>query len=403
MRNQDPFPIPLNWLDHSDELLVEGIFRWGDKALGERRTALGEDREELLLPAMHELLKGLELGRLVLSDDLPAPGETFQRGGTFALLLEQIACADLGIAHLLANTFALHSAIGAQEQLRHWLSRPSGKDGMFPVGSLVLPSYGESSSLFHGLQPAAHAIVRGDTVELQSRGPVRPQCAGFDADFFGVVSELDDGAGRVEAALIIVPGDAKGLRRGGVQKRTGLAASRDADITLEAVRLPREHVLCCGDEGVASPISWYLLGCSAVFAGAMLAGHLILRDWGENRVIKGRGQVFKNNPLVANQMGRIAGLVESSRLQLYGLAQLLSEGAANGGVAFSARAVSSHLGAAAMDSLDLAMELMASAGYATEWQLERYWRDVKTLQTLLGPQPANNAALARHAFGSQEV
>jgi alkylation response protein AidB-like acyl-CoA dehydrogenase len=39
------------------------------------------------------------------------------------------------------------------------------------------------------------------------------------------------------------------------------------------------------------------------------------------------------------------------------------------------------------------MELMASAGYAKEWQLERYWRDVKTVQCYLGA-----AELAKHDY-----
>jgi alkylation response protein AidB-like acyl-CoA dehydrogenase len=57
----------------------------------------------------------------------------------------------------------------------------------------------------------------------------------------------------------------------------------------------------------------------------------------------------------------------------------------------------------AMDGLDKAMELMASAGYATEWNLERYWRDVKTLSTYLMLETVGPLQLARHYFGCRNL
>ena len=46
---------------------------------------------------------------------------------------------------------------------------------------------------------------------------------------------------------------------------------------------------------------------------------------------------------------------------------------------------------------------MGSAGYATEWNIERYWRDVKTLRTYLGPETHGSVTMARHYFGSEPV
>jgi alkylation response protein AidB-like acyl-CoA dehydrogenase len=45
------------------------------------------------------------------------------------------------------------------------------------------------------------------------------------------------------------------------------------------------------------------------------------------------------------------------------------------------------------------MELMGSAGYATEWNLERYWRDIKTLHGHLGSEVLDRLEIARHCFG----
>jgi alkylation response protein AidB-like acyl-CoA dehydrogenase len=55
--------------------------------------------------------------------------------------------------------------------------------------------------------------------------------------------------------------------------------------------------------------------------------------------------------------------------------------------------IAHHIYASAENTIHRTMELMASAGYAKEWQLERYWRDVKALQCYLGA-----AELAKHDY-----
>jgi alkylation response protein AidB-like acyl-CoA dehydrogenase len=36
-----------------------------------------------------------------------------------------------------------------------------------------------------------------------------------------------------------------------------------------------------------------------------------------------------------------------------------------------------------MRAINRGMELMGSAGYAKEWHVEKHWRDVKTIQSIL--------------------
>jgi alkylation response protein AidB-like acyl-CoA dehydrogenase len=59
----------------------------------------------------------------------------------------------------------------------------------------------------------------------------------------------------------------------------------------------------------------------------------------------------------------------------------------------SALMIAHRVIASADSTIYRTMELMASAGYAREWQLERYWRDIKTMQCYLGA-----AELAKHDF-----
>ncbi len=147
-------------------------------------------------------------------------------------------------------------------------------------------------------------------------------------------------------------------------------------------------------------------------------------------MIKGKGQRFKDNPLVGASLGDVGGESAASRLLLYGLARQLEIGQGSGagagggvgvGAGFAGNAgpgagfagsaaglatastVARRVLRSAMDALDWTMELMASAGYATEWQLERYWRDVKTLSAATGLETAGRLDQARHYFGCENL
>ena len=149
-------------------------------------------------------------------------------------------------------------------------------------------------------------------------------------------------------------------------------------------------------------LGWYHLGCSAACVGAMIASWEILKEWGETRIIKGRGQIFRNNPLAASLMGEIGCRTGLCRILAFDLARML-RGPNTGMQAMFATAtgVLRHVMRTATESIGHAMELMASAGYATEWNLERYWRDVKTIETCLGPETAAATDMAHHYFGSE--
>jgi alkylation response protein AidB-like acyl-CoA dehydrogenase len=204
--------------------------------------------------------------------------------------------------------------------------------------------------------------------------------------------------GEEEPAFILVPGDAPGLSRGKEFKKTGLAASRNAYLDFKGVKVPDVNCAWRGDEGLLRLLSWYYLGLAAAAVGALLATYEIIQEWGDNRVIKGRGQIFKENPLTGALMGEIAKEIAVDRLLAYDLAGILAEPEGFGGAEplasfTSALMLVHHIYVSADYTIHRTMELMASAGYAKEWQLERYWRDIKTVQCYLGAYE-----LAKHDF-----
>jgi alkylation response protein AidB-like acyl-CoA dehydrogenase len=410
MKYQELFPIPIEWVQDLDESMSATVAGWAEREVVSGRLEHREDYDSLLLPAMRKLFVDIGCQAMLLPGELGGGG--LAPGGaavTAAVVLEQVGSADTGIGFLLGNTLSLQSAFGIEahrdEALLSELA-PVFCGDQEAVCSLVLPTYGDGidgDRGFYGLDYQVAAAQEDGQWILNADG-ARPQCSGATARFFGIVFGLEDGT----PAVALVSSGAAGLSAGEPLKKTGLAASVNADLELKGVKVPGGYVVLTGADRLRELLCWYYMCCSAVCSGAMLASYEILKEWGDTRVIKGKGQVFKENPLVAALMGEIGGRAATSRILTYDLARMLSRPdiyAPAGGQAIyaTATAVFKQVSRAVMKSIDNAMELMASAGYATEWNLERYWRDVKTIETYVVPETAALTDMARHYFGLKRL
>ncbi len=387
MRDNDRFPIPNEWVRDEAAMLADSVARWAEREIVDRRAKHREDYEALHRPALTSVMEQVGLQDLLW----PEEGDEPLSATTLAVVLEQVGRADTGLGVLLANTAALQRSVTA--------ARTSALGERGGLGSLVLPAYGEASAKgLHGLAPQVRAEAVDDGWVLHGSA-VRPQCHGAEATTFGLVTLVDD-----EPALFAVSAGAEGLAVGEPILKTGLHASPNADLELRSVAVTRRSLLLQGAEPYGELLCWYLLGCAATASGAMLATHAILDDWCDSRVIKGRQQPFKDNPLVAALLGDIGGLMGTGRILTLNLARQLEQmDTAHEATFATAVATARTVIGNAMDALDKSMELMASAGYATEWNLERYWRDIKTLSTYLMLETVGPLHLARHYFGCRNL
>ena len=401
MSDLDLFLYPRNRLQAADLDLAAHLQEVVEKEVMDRRLEFKEDYERLLLPALGKLSTEIGLQKMFWPDKLG--GEEHNQPSasyTVAAALEQIGRADCGLAFLAAHNLALQASLALeacyQEELCSSVA-PLFCEGDRPlIVSFVLAAYSEEAGVPEwrgkGLQVRAKQGPQGWT--LNGKG-VRPTCSGADAGLFGVWCAVE---GEKEPAFILVPGDAPGLKRGPAFKKTGLAASRNADLEFSGVQVPKVNCAWRGEEGYQRLLSWFYLGLAAAGTGALLATYEIIKRWGDDRVIKGRGHVFKENPLTGALMGEIAKETAITRILAYHLAEMLAEpetyGDAGSQAVFTASLMLVHdVYASAENVIHRTMELMASAGYAKEWQLERYWRDVKTIQCHLGAYE-----LAKHDF-----
>jgi alkylation response protein AidB-like acyl-CoA dehydrogenase len=399
MKDQQRFPIPDPWLSDETVMLTDSVARWAQREVVAKRSAHREDFEALHRPALRSLMEQVGVQDLFWGVD----GEERLSAITLAAVLEQVGRADTGLGVILANTAVIQRCMPPR-------SRPNLSE-RGALGGLVLPGFAAGPSpevsrgptaatvaSLHGLTPQVRAEAVDGGWKLEGRA-VRPQCHGARATYFGLVAEVDN-----EPALFVVKAAAKGLRVGEPFLKTGLGASDNADLELRGVVVDPDSLVVRGGPGYRELLAWYYLGCAATASGALLAMHQILNDWCDSRVIKGRGQRFKDNPLVGATLGEIGGLVGTGRILVYHLARRLdTAGGADEADHATAVATTRTVVGGAMEGLDRAMELMASAGYATEWNLERYWRDIKTLSTYLMLQTVGPAVLAHHYFGCRNL
>jgi alkylation response protein AidB-like acyl-CoA dehydrogenase len=392
MQQEDVFLYPRSRLKETDLTLASGIQDWAEKEVVSKRLEHQEDYDLLLKPALQKLMVDIGLQSVLWPEKMGGAGDN-QTGSayTVAAALEQVGRADTGIGFLASHVLALQASVAMEGRLNEKLCKdlaPVFGEGKEPaVVSFVLTAYGEEEGVpeWRGKCLQVRASLTGDEWELNGTG-VRPTCSGSDADLYAVLCAVED---EDEPALILVKGEAEGLTRGAAFKKTGLAASLNADIGFDNVKVAPEMYAWAGSDSVRHLLSWFYLGLGATAVGSLLAAYEIIKEWGDNRVIKGTGHVFKENPLTASLMADAAHDTAVGRLLIYNLAEILSDpeaygGAGSEGVFATASLIVHRIYRLAEDTLNHIMELMASAGYAKEWQLERYWRDIKTIQCHIG-------------------
>ncbi len=399
MSGHDLFIHPGNRLETAD-LLAANLSGLVEKQIIGKRLELKEDFDRLLAPSLSRVMVEVGLQKMFWPEKLGGEEHNQPEAAyTITSALEQIGRADVGIGFLAAHSLALQAALAMED---NYLKGPS--EAVAPlfcnsdkplIVSFILPAFSDLAGAPEWRGKAIQVRAEKEKGGWTLRGyKARPSCSGRDAGLFGVLCAVDG----EEPAFMLVPGDSPGLKREAEFLKTGLAASRNADIFFDGVKVPAAYCAWRGEEGLRRLLSWYYLGLAATAVGALLSSYDIIREWGDNRVIKGTGQVFKENPLTGALMGEIAAEIAVDRLLAYDLAGILAAPDAHGGagsqkVFTSALMLVHHIYNSAEYAINRAMELMASAGYAKEGQLERYWRDVKTVQCYLG-----SFEMAKHDF-----
>jgi len=400
MQPAEIFPYPREWVDEEAELLASSIREWGEREVMPKRQKFDEDYENKLIgPAMKALFVDIGVQKLLWPEEYGGGGLNSPDGAvTITRALEEIGRADPGIGFVAASTLSALTPIVMAPKVNKKLCAEfaplfCNADGV-RIGSPILPEQGGEG--IYGVAPAV-ARLEGREWVISGEG-MRPASSGSTADLFSVFCAVGGTVGK-EMAVIAVPGDTNGIRREKPYRKTGLASDRNATVHFQNVRVPKRYCVCqgAGDECFKGMFSWHALYASAVCAGSMLDVYRIVKQWADTRVMRGHQKwaerPLKEHPVDAAVLAEVAQEIAISRLVTYDLARMLGRAEVYGEpgsdeLFTAARAVNLFVTDAAIKSSDKAMEIMASQGYARGGELEKHWRDVRTIQASMERLPA---------------
>ena len=182
-------------------------------------------------------------------------------------------------------------------------------------------------------------------------------------------------------------------------KTTGLNGIRNCYINLTNARKIEEINLT---ETAYSKISSLLyLTTSAIISGAVIDSLRILDDWVNTRIIKG-GESLRDNSLISQISGEVAEAATTIRILLYNMAVLISSperyGISSDETSVVAGGIFNTISKNGVNILQRALEPMASAGYAKEWDIEKHWRDIRTIRSLMGIEIFRDEIIAGKFF-----
>jgi acyl-CoA dehydrogenase len=329
-----------------------------------------------------------DLWRLIGGQGLNGVGLSEEYGGQGGGIIEQMIVAEelaRNVAGLVwiwgVTAFAGVKAIGhygTDEQKARFLPGVAAGDTMFAI-SLTEP--GGGTDVLGAMKTRAEKADGGWVIN----GAKIWSTMAHVADYLFVVARTDPNPAKPSQGITVFIVDAKAI---GVQARTipklGMRSLGSCEVAFTDVFVPDENVL--GEVGRGWSLLAATLNSERIMVAAQCCGALagILEDmlrYANERTAFGKpiGQFQAVQHMIANAA---IGL-ETAKLQTYRAAWLQEQGLPCGVEATMAKVVASE---AAVTAADNGMQILGGYGYSMEYDMQRYWRDMRLYRVA----PINN-------------
>ena len=403
---------------------LETIAKYVEKEIFPKREAMEGGwyrNEELAERTIDELYEGLvKIG----IQQINIPVKHGGLGGSNVLraaVNEEISRGDVGFATHVGKIHSLASYLlqaKRSDLLDRYLPLLLGKDCWTASLMITEPQGGANieDPTQHGQTICTTAELKGDEYIINGHkiwcGPAGPPEVFIRQKLKGhlgymLVATTDPSAGDEGIAVFHLPADAPGMTFSNPIQKMGMCfAVRNCEAWLENVRLPRDLRLAGPGEDMKilhSRMSGGRLTAAARCVGAAQAVFEIALDYLAERNIMGKP--IREHSLWAAGLGELAAEIEACRAHYLTVAWMFDHPDKYGpawsqamiGRASAARQKAARMAIFVMNRV---MEYMGSYGYAYEYQVEKFLRDMKIVQLWLGgPQRDRlDTALAYYPF-----
>jgi alkylation response protein AidB-like acyl-CoA dehydrogenase len=332
------------------ELAVEVIRPAGKQADAERRVP---DGVRAAATEMGLVLVGVpsELGGI--AEEHPAV--------TTALVLEELARGDMGIAAALMSSGSVATAVaryGTSDQQATYLPHLTAAEPV--VGALALH---EPQPLFDALRLRTVAERQGDTLVLTGAKALVPLAG--TAEVFVVGAMVDD-----EARLVVVPAATRGVTIED-DPAMGLRAAATGRVLLHGAAVSAESLLGTADD-YRDVVRRARLAWAACAVGTAQAALDQLVPYVRERTAF--GEPIGHRQAVAFTVADIAIELDALRLTVWKAAARLDSGDDAARTIAEARQLTAVHGSWIGSS---AVQLLGGHGFVKEWDNERWYRDLR--------------------------
>jgi acyl-CoA dehydrogenase len=304
------------------------------------------------------------------------------------LLGEEIAYACMGFyTILMASDLGITPLLvaGTKEQQQRFLA-PLVGSAKLAAFALSEPDNGSDASSLR-----TRARLEGDEIVLD--GTKMWISNGEQADLLVVFATTDPDAGHRGTVAVVVEGGTPGLRAVPIHGKLGQRASPTAELVLEGVRVPRDHLL--GDVGDGFKIAMRTLDRTRVPVAAGSVG-VAQRALDESVRYAKERQAF-GGPIARLQaiQFKLADMkigIETARAMTLRAAWLVDRGLPHTEASAIAKCYASDM---AFRAAEEAVHVHGGYGYVDEFPVAKLMRDVKLNQIYEGTNEIQRVVIAR--------
>ena len=308
------------------------------------------------------------------------------------LVVEEFCRRDSGIgAALMTVDFGSENVLryGTHEQKERYLP-PVAEGAAISAGAITEPEHGSdiTSMATTAVRDADEWVINGVKTFITNAGI---------ADYYVVLCQTDPEAGHKGQSMILVDKDAEGLTTASVGQKMGLRMIPTGEVSLKDVRVPAENLL--GQEGKGF---YQILGFfdeSRIETAAQAIGTAQGAFDRALEYVKGRvqfGKKIAQFQVTQHKLADMATKIELARLITYKAAWTADQGKPDTKLTAMAKYYAGH---AAKEVTDEAVQLLGGYGYMTEFEVERFYRDVRITEIYEGSREIQKNIIASAVIG----
>ena len=290
---------------------------------------------------------------------------------SYALAMEEIAAGDLGTSTAMSvnNSIVCAGLLGyGSKQQKDKFLRPLATGEMLGAFCLTEPHTGSDASAL-----CTKAMLKGNSFVLN--GTKQFITSGSKADIALVIAVTDPEAGKKGMSCFIVPTDAPGYNVASYEQKLGQRAHDTCQIVFEDLHLTPDLMLGEPGDGyrvALSNLEGGRIGVASQALGAARAAYEAALEYSKERESFGK-RIF-DHQAVSFRLADMATQIEAARLLTHNAARLRDAGHSCVKEASMAKLFSSEIAEKVCSD---AIQTFGGYGYLNDFQVERYWRDVR--------------------------